>query len=52
MKNKCVFLSLALILIMPSILFSQTEKVDLNMIYRIKQEGLKNSAIEELAYGL
>ncbi len=37
---------------MPSILFSQTEKVDLNMIYRIKQEGLKNSAIEELAYGL
>lgn len=37
---------------MQSILFSQTEKVDLNMIYRIKQEGLKNSAIEELAYGL
>lgn len=43
---------MAFLLIMPAILFSQTEKVDLNMIYKIKQEGLKNSAIEELAYGL
>jgi len=30
----------------------QTEKVDLTMIYKIKQEGLRNSAIDELAYGL
>ena len=43
---------MAFLLIMPAFLFSQTEKVDLNMIYKIKQEGLKNSAIEELAYGL
>jgi len=43
---------MAFLLIMPAILFSQAEKIDLNMIYRIKQEGLKNSAIEELAYGL
>lgn len=32
-------------------LFSQ-ENVDLEMIYRIKQEGLKNSEIEELAFWL
>lgn len=31
---------------------SQSEKVDLSIVYKIKQEGLKNSAIEELAYGL
>jgi hypothetical protein len=37
---------------LPVILLSQTEKVDLNMIYKIKQEGLRNSAMEELAYGL
>ena len=37
---------------MPVILLSQTEKVDLSMIYKIKQEGQRNSAIEELAYGL
>jgi carboxypeptidase Q len=37
---------------MPVILLAQTEKVDLSMIYKIKQEGQRNSAIEELAYGL
>jgi hypothetical protein len=31
---------------------SQSENVDLTMIYKIKQEGLKNSSIEELAFGL
>jgi hypothetical protein len=36
----------------PVILISQTEKIDLNMIYKIKQEGMRNSAIEELAFGL
>jgi len=43
---------MAFLLLMPGILISQSEKVDLNMIYKIKQEGLKNSAIEELAFGL
>lgn len=52
MKVKRTFFSLALLIIVPAILLSQTEKVDLNMIYKIKQEGLKNSAIEELAFGL
>ncbi len=37
---------------MPVILFSQAEKIDLSMIYKIKQEGFKNSTIEELASGL
>jgi hypothetical protein len=36
----------------PVLIMAQGEKVDLNMIYRIKQEGLRNSAIEELAFGL
>jgi len=36
----------------PALLMSQTEKVDLGMTYKIKQEGLKNSMIEELAFGL
>lgn len=36
---------------MPLMLMSQ-EKVDLSMVYRIKQEGLKNSNIEELAFWL
>ena len=35
-----------------AIAIPQTEKVDLSMIYKIKQEGLRNSAIDELAYGL
>jgi hypothetical protein len=52
MKIKKIFVSLAFLLIVPAFLMSQTEKVDLNMIYRIKQEGLRNSAIEELAFGL
>ena len=41
-----------LILLMPLWLYSQTEKVDLEMIYRIKQEGNNNSKMEELAFGL
>ena len=37
---------------MPFMAMSQSENVDLTMIYKIKQEGLKNSSIEELAFGL
>lgn len=36
----------------PLVLLSQTENVDLGMIYKIKQEGLKNSGIEEMAFWL
>ena len=37
-------------LFMPLWLMSQSENVDLGMIYKIKQEGLKNSSIEDLAF--
>ncbi len=37
---------------MPLWLFSQSEKVDLGIIYKIKQEENYNSKIEELAFGL
>lgn len=43
--------ALLIILLYMPVLFSQ-EKVDLGMIYRIKQEGLKNSEIEEMAFWL
>ena len=35
---------------MPVILLAQTEKVDLRMIYKIKQEGTRNSQIEDLTF--
>lgn len=41
-----------LLLLLPYWLLSQNENVDLSMIYKIKQEGLKNSSIEELAFWL
>ncbi|MCX6326364.1 MAG: M20/M25/M40 family metallo-hydrolase [Bacteroidia bacterium] len=37
---------------LPLWLMSQSENVDLSMIYKIKQEGLKNSSIEDLAFRL
>ncbi len=52
MKIKSSLISLYLMLFIPAMLLSQNEKVDLNMIYKIKQEGMRNSAIEELAFGL
>ena len=52
MKIKKISASLLLLFVLPVWLMSQSENVDLSMIYKIKQEGLKNSAIEELAFGL
>ncbi len=40
------------LLFLPLWLMSQSENVDLSMIYKIKQEGLKNSQIEDLAFWL
>jgi len=37
---------------LPFGLWSQNENIDLSMIYKIKQEGLKNSNIEEFAFWL
>lgn len=38
--------------LIPVVVLSQSESIDLSVIYKIKQEGLKNSKIEDLAYGL
>ncbi|MFZ0283294.1 MAG: M20/M25/M40 family metallo-hydrolase [Bacteroidales bacterium] len=52
MKTKSRLISLILLVFLPAILLSQTEKVDLGMVNKIKQEGMRNSRIEELAFGL
>lgn len=50
MKAKYLLLTLLLLFILPENIFAQDEPVDLKMIYKIKQEGFKNSDIEELSF--
>jgi len=52
MKMKNISTTVMFLLFLPLWLMSQSENVDLTMIYKIKQEGLRNSSIEELAFGL
>ncbi|MEI6678311.1 MAG: M20/M25/M40 family metallo-hydrolase [Mariniphaga sp.] len=52
MKRKKIFTALLCLLFVPLCLMSQNENIDLGMIYKIKQEGLKNSSIEDLAFWL
>ena len=52
MKIKKIATAFLLLLFLPVWVMSQSENVDLSMIYKIKQEGLKNSSVEELAFGL
>jgi hypothetical protein len=52
MKIKKISTALLILFFLPTWLMSQSENVDLSMIYKIKQEGLKNSSIEDLAFGL
>jgi hypothetical protein len=52
MKFKKISSVLFLLSFLPFFAMSQSENVDLTMIYKIKQEGLKNSSIEDLAFGL
>ncbi len=52
MKIKRLGVSITLLLMVPLWLVSQTENVDLSMIYKIKQEEARNSKIEDLAFGL
>ncbi len=49
---KKITASLIFLFFLPLWLMSQSENVDLGMIYKIKQEGLKNSGIEDLAFWL
>jgi carboxypeptidase Q len=44
--------ALLLFLLLPFCLMSQSENIDLGMIYKIKHEGFKYSRIEELAFEL
>ncbi|HSL87192.1 MAG TPA: hypothetical protein VK861_09685, partial [Bacteroidales bacterium] len=50
MRNIRFLISFSLLLIISGVLMSQS--VDLGMIYKIKQEGNRYSAIEDLAFGL
>jgi hypothetical protein len=52
MKIKKISLALLFLFFMPLWLMSQNENVDLAMIYKIKQEGLKNSNVEDIAFWL
>lgn len=52
MKRMKIYTLLFLLSLLPLMTMAQSENVDLNMIYKIKQEGLKNSSIEDLAFGL
>jgi len=52
MKIKKISIALLFLLLFPVWLMSQSENVDLSMIYKIKQEGLKNSSVEDLAFWL
>ena len=52
MKIKKISIALVFLLFLPAWVMSQNENVDLGMIYKIKQEGLKNSSVEDLAFWL
>src|SRR5512133_2613141 len=52
MKIKKISIAFLVLLFLPVWLIAQSENVDLSMIYKIKQEGLKNSSIEEMAFWL
>ncbi len=50
MKTKPVLTAILFALLFPLISFSQTESIDLEIVYKIKQEGKSNSQIEELSF--
>ncbi|MBK9389171.1 MAG: M20/M25/M40 family metallo-hydrolase [Bacteroidetes bacterium] len=52
MKIRNLTSALFVMFMLPALLLAQSENIDLGMIYKIKQEGLKYSQIEELAFGL
>ncbi len=50
MKTKSLLISILLFLFIPLFLNAQSEFVDLEMVYKIKQEGKSNSKIEDLSF--
>src|ERR1035437_4420929 len=52
MKIKRISVGLIFMFFLPLWVMAQSENVDLGIIYKIKQEGLKNSSVEDLAFWL
>ena len=52
MKTGKIAVLLTVIFFLPLIANGQNENVDLGMMYKIRQEGLKNSNVEDLAFWL
>lgn len=52
MKNRKLFHAILFVLLIPVGLIAQNDQVDLSVIYKIRQEGQKNSKIEDLSYEL
>lgn len=52
MKIKNLYFGLILLIFVPANLCGQKENVDLGMVYKIKMEGQRNSAIEDMAFWL
>jgi carboxypeptidase Q len=52
MKIRKLYTSLFLLVFIPFMLSGQKENVDLGMVYKIKQEGTRNSTIDQLAFSL
>jgi carboxypeptidase Q len=50
MKIRKIIIGVFIIMFLPALMMSQTGNVDLSMIYKIKQEGTRNSQIEDLAF--
>ena len=52
MKTRKFCVGLFFLIITPALLTAQKENLDLGMVYKIKQEGQRNSAIEDMAFWL
>jgi hypothetical protein len=52
MKTRKFCVCLFFLIITPALLTAQKENLDLGMVYKIKQEGQRNSAIEDMAFWL
>jgi carboxypeptidase Q len=52
MKLKKISSAVLFLFFLPLWLMGQSENIDLSMIYKIRQEGFKNSGIEDLAFWL
>ena len=49
---KCLKLNVLFFLLVPSIIFAQTEKIDTSVMSQIRKEGLQNSKVMDIAFHL